>query len=53
MNIRTLATAACFALVTSSPVLAAPINLNFSFGGVSGTFYGLDNTQGNRIWDLS
>ncbi|WP_282130001.1 VPLPA-CTERM sorting domain-containing protein [Roseobacter litoralis] len=47
MNIKTLLGAAALALTTASPSAAVPINLDFSFGGVSGTFYGLDNEGGS------
>ena len=43
MTFKTLATAACIALSSATASLAAPINLDFTVGDVSGTFYGLDN----------
>jgi hypothetical protein len=43
MTFKTLATAACIALSSATASLAAPINLDFTVGGVSGTFYGLDD----------
>lgn len=46
MTMKTLLGAAALALTTAAPLAAAPINLDFSFGGVSGTFYGLDNADG-------
>ena len=44
MNIKSLMGAAALALATAAPATAVPINLDFAFGGVSGTFYGLDNS---------
>lgn len=46
MTIKTFLGAAVLALTTAAPVAAVPINLDFSFGGVSGTFFGLDNADG-------
>ncbi len=46
MTMKTLLGAAALASTTASPLAAVPINLDFSFGGVSGTFYGLDNADG-------
>jgi hypothetical protein len=43
MTFKTLATAACIALSSATASLAAPINLDFTVGDVSGTFYGLDD----------
>lgn len=43
MTIKTILGAAAFAASTAFPAAAAPINLDFSFGGVNGTFYGLDD----------
>lgn len=43
MTKTSLWVAAAVALATASPIAAAPINLDFSFDGVSGTFFGLDD----------
>jgi hypothetical protein len=57
MTFKTLATAACIALSSATASLAAPINLDFTVGGVSGTFYGLDDaiftTQSVSSFDLT
>lgn len=46
MNFKSFLGTAAFTLVISTPGLAAPIDLDFSFSGVFGTFFGLDNTDG-------
>ena len=46
MTFKTLATAACIAFSSATASSAAPINLDFTVGGVSGTFYGLDDEIG-------
>lgn len=43
MTIKTLLGAAALATTTAFTATAAPINLVFSFDGVMGTFYGLDD----------
>jgi hypothetical protein len=43
MNIKAILTAAGLALSAAAPATAAPIALDFEFGGVSGTLYGLDD----------
>jgi hypothetical protein len=56
MAFKTLATAACIALSSATASYAAPINLDFTVGGVSATFYGLDDaiftTQKATSFDL-
>jgi hypothetical protein len=47
MTFKTLATAACIALSSATASLAAPINLDFTFGAATGTFYGLNDEDGS------
>jgi hypothetical protein len=57
MTFKTLATAACIAFSSATASYAAPINLDFTVGGVSGTFYGLDDaifsSQSATSFDLT
>ena len=46
MNIKSLLGTAALAFALSAPVSAAPIELDFSFAAISGTFFGLDNADG-------
>jgi hypothetical protein len=46
MTLKTLATAACIALSSATASYAVPINLDFTLGDASGTFYGLDDDKG-------
>lgn len=47
MTLKTLAATVCLTLVTATVSFAAPVDLDFSFNGASGTFYGLDDADGS------
>ncbi|MEP1353251.1 MAG: VPLPA-CTERM sorting domain-containing protein [Tateyamaria sp.] len=46
MTLKSLAAAACISLASATMAFAASVNVEFSFSGASGTFYGLDDTAG-------
>lgn len=49
MYLRTIAAAAFLSIATASTTTALPINLDFAFGSVSGTFFGLDDADGSSL----
>ncbi|MEP3637994.1 MAG: VPLPA-CTERM sorting domain-containing protein [Paracoccaceae bacterium] len=57
MTMKTIFAAAAFALAMAAPAVAVPINLDFSFGAVSGKFFGLDDevvgTQSATSFDFN
>lgn len=46
MNLKTFAAASCLSMAMATSAIAAPITLDFAFGGTTGTFYGLDDDDG-------
>ncbi|MDA8586719.1 VPLPA-CTERM sorting domain-containing protein [Rhodobacteraceae bacterium] len=47
MTLKTLAAALCLSMATATTGFAAPINLDFEFRGATGTFFGLDDADGD------
>jgi len=46
MTVKTRIGAAALALTLAAPAFAVPIDLDFEFGNISGTLFGLDNADG-------